>query len=395
MFRKTKKELDTEKINEVATLSARVLRIIYLLLAFLVIYIVIKLFKETNILNFIGTIISILVPLIIGIVIAWLFEPVVNFFEKKKIKRVFGTIITYIILFLIVIVIMSALIPLLAEQIAQFAGAAPGIFESIKGWCLGVFDYLKTIDYIDADALKDEFFVKFEEIAVGVSSSLPNQLISFVSGLFSGLGTFAIGLIIGFLLLVNFRGIDNILKLLPKKYRKTGMELASEVNVSLRSYVQGALIDCGVVFILTSIGFWAIGLEAPALFGFICGLTNIIPYIGPYIGGAPAVIVGLTQSPTIGILALIIIVVIQFLEGNLLQPYIMSKTTKLNAIVIMLGLLVFGYFFGIIGMLLSTPILAAIKTIFQFFNKKYGLLDYTLDDISASKEDIKIVEKKE
>ncbi len=395
MFKKNKKELDTEKINEVATLSARVLKIIYLLLAFLVIYIVIRLFKETNILSFLGTIISILMPLIIGLVIAWLFEPVVNFFEKKKIKRVFGTIITYIILILIVVLIMSALLPLLAEQISQFAGAAPDIFEAIKGWCLGIFDYLKTIDYIDAEALKDEFFVKFEEIAVGISSSLPNQLIGFVSGLFSGLGTFAIGLIIGFLLLVNFRGIDNVLKLLPKKYRKTGMELAGEVNVSLRSYVQGALIDCGVVFVLTSIGFWIIGLEAPALFGFICGLTNIIPYIGPYIGGAPAVIVGLTQSPTIGILALIIIVVIQFLEGNLLQPYIMSKTTKLNAIVIMLGLLVFGYFFGIVGMLLSTPILAAIKTVFQFFNKKYGLLDYTLDDLTADKEEIKIVEKKE
>ncbi len=393
MFKKFKKELDTEKINEVATLSARVLKIIYLLLAFLVVYIVIRLFKETNILSFIGTIISILMPLIIGIIIAWLFEPFVNFLETKKIKRVFGTIITYIILFLIVILVLSALLPLLAEQISQFAGAAPDIFSAIKGWCLGVFDYLKTVEYIDAEALKDEFFVKFEEIAVGISSSLPNQLISFVSSLFSGLGTFAIGLIIGFLLLVNFRGIENILKLLPKKYRNTGMELAGEVNVSLRSYVQGALIDCGVVFILTSIGFWVIGLEAPVLFGFFCGITNIIPYIGPYIGGAPAVIVGLTQSPTIGILTLIIIVVIQFLEGNLLQPYIMSKTTKLNAIVIMLGLLVFGYFFGIIGMLLSTPILAAIKTIFQFFNRKYGLLDYTLDDVSIAKN--KIVEKKE
>ncbi len=395
MFRRVKKELDTEKINEVATLSAKVLKIIYLLLAFLVIYIIIKLFKETNILSFIGTIINILIPLIIGLVIAWLFEPVVNFLEKQKIKRVFGTIITYIILILIVVLIMSALLPLLAEQISQFAGAAPGIFESIKGWCLGVFDYLKNIEYVDAEALKNEFFVKFEEIAVGISSALPNQLINFVSGLFSGLGTFAIGLIIGFLLLVNFRGIDNVLKFLPRKYRNTGMELAKEVNVSLRSYVQGALIDCGVVFVLTSIGFWIVGLEAPVLFGFICGITNIIPYIGPYIGGAPAVIVGLTQSSTIGIIVLIIIVVIQFLEGNLLQPYIMSKTTKLNAIVIMLGLLVFGYFFGIVGMLLSTPILAAIKTIFQFFNNKYGFLDYTLDEITTNKEDIKIVEKKE
>ena len=393
MFKKNKLDgLDTKKINEVASLSARVLKVIYLLLAFLVIYIVIRLFKETQILEFIGTIIKILVPLIIGLVVAWLFEPFVSFLEKKHIKRVFGTIITYIILFVIVALVMSALIPLLAGQIMDFAKAAPDIFNSIKGWFLNIFDYLKTLDYIDANELKNQFFDKFEDIAVGISSALPNTLINFVSSLFSGIGTFAIGLIIGFLLMVNFRGMKSILKLLPAKYRETGIELTSEVNDSLRSYVTGALIDCGAVFVLTSIGFWIVGLVAPVLFGFFCGLTNIIPYIGPYIGGAPAVIVGLTQSPTIGILTLIIVVVIQFLEGNLLQPFIMSKTTKLNAIVIMLGLLVFGYFFGIIGMLLSTPILAAIKTIFQFFNKKYGLLDYTLDDITADKE---IVEKKE
>ena len=393
MFKKNKQELDTEKINEVAHLSASVLRIIYLLLAFLVVYIVIKLFKETNILSFLGTIIKILLPLIIGIVVAWLFEPFVNFLEKKKIKRVFGAIITYIILLIIIALLMASLVPLLVEQVMDFAKAAPGIFEAIKGWCLGIFDHLRNIDYIDTEALKGEFFAKFEEFAVSLSNSLPNKLLGFISGLFSGIGTFGLGLVIGFLLIINFKNISNIFKLLPRKYRKTGEELAGEVNVSLRSYVQGALIDCGAVFVLTSIGFWIIGLKSPVLFGFFCGLTNIIPYLGPYIGGAPAVIVGLTQSPTIGILTLIVVVAIQTLEGNFLQPFIMSKTTKLNPIAIMLGLLVFGYFWGIIGMLLSTPILAAMKTIFNFFNNKYGLLDYTLDDLAASDE-IKIEEKK-
>ena len=87
--------------------------------------------------------------------------------------------------------------------------------------------------------------------------------------------------------------------------------------------------------------------------------------------GGPAVIVGFSQSPIIGIIVLVIIVVVQFLEGNLLQPLIMSKTTKLHPVTIMLGLLVFGYFFGIIGMVISTPIIAALKSIFMFFNDKY------------------------
>jgi len=139
--------------------------------------------------------------------------------------------------------------------------------------------------------------------------------------------------------------------------------------------VQGAVIDCSAIFILTSIGLWLVVLKAPALFGFFCGLTNIIPYAGPYIGGAPAVIVGFTQSPTIGILSLVVIALIQFLEGNFLQPFIMSKTTKLHPVTIMLGLLVFGYFFGMLGMIISTPAIAVGKTIFQFFDKKYGIID--------------------
>lgn len=380
--KKSNKTIDTEKINEVAYLSASVLRLIYLLLAFLVVYIVIMLFKETNILTFLLTILKILIPLIIGIVVAWLFTPIVNFLENQKVNRVLGVIITYIVLLSVIILLMASLLPLLVEQGTEFAKAVPGIFIAIKGWFLGVFEYLKNIDYINIETLKSEFLAKFEEIALNVSDSLPNKLISTISGFFSGLGTFVLGLIIGFLLLINVKDTSNMFKFLPKKHRKTGEELVSEVNVSLRNYTQGALIDCGAVFILTSIGFWLIGLKSPILFGFFCGLTNIIPYAGPYIGGAPAVIVGLTQSPTIGILTLVVVIIIQTLESNFLQPFIMSKTTKLNPISIMLGLLVFGYFGGIIGMLLSTPILAAVKTIFNFFNKKYGLFDYTLDNSS-------------
>ena len=85
-----------------------------------------------------------------------------------------------------------------------------------------------------------------------------------------------------------------------------------------------------LIFVVSSLGLWIVGLKAPLLFGLFCGLTNVIPYAGPYIGGAPAVIVGFSQSPTIGILTLVVIAVIQFLEGNFLQPVIMAKSTKLH-----------------------------------------------------------------
>ena len=152
------------------------------------------------------------------------------------------------------------------------------------------------------------------------------------------------------------------------------------MNFSLRRFVTGTLIDSAVIFLISSICFTAIGLKAPLIFGLFCGITNVIPYAGPYIGGAPAVIVAFSQSPTIGILTFLSIFILQFIEGNFFQPLIMSKTTKLHPVTIILGLLIFGHFFGIIGMAISTPIIAVLKTIFMYFDEKYQILNFENDE---------------
>ena len=375
-----KKEIDIQKINEVTHLSSKVLKILYLLLCIAAIYAVVILFKEIKVAKFLVTILKVVFPLFIGLVIAWLFEPFVKWLESKNIKRSIGTTLTYILILFIFFLILSSLIPLLVDQIKDFIKIAPSVFDSIKNWCVDLFDYIGNNGYINADKIKGEFFARFETIASDVTTELPATLLNFATNVFSGIGTFVLGLIIGFFLLISFDKSFSIFNFVPKKFRKTTTDLFDQINDSLRLYVKGAAIDCAVIFLLSSIGLWLVGLKAPALFGLFCGLTNIIPYAGPYIGGAPAVIVGFTQSSTIGILTLLVIAVIQFLEGNFLQPVIMSKITKLHPVTIMLGLLVFGYFFGIIGMLVSTPLIAVLKTIFTFYDKKYGLLNYTSED---------------
>ena len=389
--------INVAKINEVADGASKVLKVTYFLLLALGFYLLLLLIKETKLLHFIWTIVKVVAPLFIGILVAWLFDPFVRWLQTKKINRTLGALITYAILFVIVFIVLAALIPLLMEQISEFVSAAPSIFETIKGWILGLFDYVKNVELLDVNALKDEFFSNFNKFAGEVGKNLPATLIGIISGFFSGMGTLILGLIIGFFLLVSFDSTSSLLNFIPRNVRVTSMDLINDVNESLRKYVQGAVIDCSVIFMLTSIGLWIVGLKAPALFGFFCGLTNIIPYLGPYIGGAPAVIVGFTQSPTVGILTIVVIAVIQFLEGNFLQPLIMSKTTKLHPVTIMLGLLVFGYFFGIIGMLLSTPLIAVCKTIFIFFDRKYGIVtkkDPLGETITINVKNIKNVKKK-
>ncbi len=378
MFKKKLNDkLDLAKINEVSDLASKVLTVLYFLLITVAVYVVIRVFKETKIFDFICKILQICLPLFIGVLIAWLFDPFIKWLEKKKVKRILGALITYLIIFIVIFLVLVTLIPLLINQIKELIHIIPAVIDTVKQWVNGVFNNLDSNSVINTSKMKNEIFASVESFATSVTTTMPKNLIGFISSLFSGLGTFVLGLIIGFFLIVNFDNSSNLFNFVPESYRETTISLFDEINSSLRCYVKGAVMDCTLIFVLSSIGLWAVGLKAPALFGLFCGLTNIIPYAGPYIGGAPAVIVGLTQSPTVGILSLIVIAVIQFLEGNFLQPIIMSKTTKLHPVTIILGLLIFGYFFGIIGMLISTPLIAVFKTIFKFYNEKYEIINQT------------------
>lgn len=379
MFRKNenKDTLDVNSLNSVIGLSKKLLKLLYGLFIALAVYLVLLLIKELNITPTILVILKVLTPLFIGLFLAWLFDPFVKTLKKKGIKRGYGTAIVYIVFISILAIIICSLIPILIEQINDFAKSLPAIFESLRGAIDGIFDNLNKIDGFDAISLKNDIFTKIEEFGIGLTKSLPEILVNVVKTFFSGIGTFGVGLIIGFYLLISFdNASDLIITWLPKKAQNDARDLSNEVNTSLRKFITGALLDCFVVFLASSIVFLIVGLKAPLLFGLFCGLTNVIPYAGPYIGGAPAVIVGLSQGPITGIATLIVIVVIQMLEGNFLQPVIMSKTTKLHPVTIMIGLLLFGHFFGILGMAISTPVIAALKTIAIFFIEKYDLLSY-------------------
>lgn len=377
MFSKKDKtqKLDMEKMNDVLILSKKILHIVYVLVIILAIYIGLRIFKELKLKQTLLILLKTISPLFIGILIAWLFDPFVRMLNKKGIRRGLGTTITYLLIIGLAILIICSLIPLLYDQINDFIKVLPTVFDFIKEWINGVFDRLNRIDYINAEAIKNQLFSMIEQTGSNLTKSLPTLVINMLKTIFSFAGSLVIGFIIGFYLLLNFDSAnDLIITLLPKKMRNDGRDLINEVNTSLRKFIQGLLLDALLIFVIMSIGFSLVGLKAPLLFALFCGITNVIPYAGPYIGGAPAVIVGFSQSPIIGIIILIIIVVVQFLEGNLLQPFIMSKTTKLHPVTIMLGLLIFGYFFGILGMVISTPIIAACKSIFMYFNDKYEFI---------------------
>ncbi|MBE6159864.1 MAG: AI-2E family transporter [Lactobacillales bacterium] len=375
--KKKKAELDVRGINEVVSLSKTILKIFTVLLFIVGAYISIIILKELHVKQNVLTILKIISPLFIGFFVAWLFDPFVSMLQRKGVRRTLGTAITYVIFIGIISIILGSLIPLLGDQINDFVKIMPNVFDNIKSWLDGVLNNLKNIDNLDVDEFKLKLFENIESIGTNLTSSLPELTINFVKSLFSGIGNLLVGLIIGFFLLINFNNVsDSVITLFPKKLQSSTRDIFNEINTAFRRFINGALADCSLVFVVSSICFAIAGLQAPLLFGLFCGLTNIIPYAGPYIGGAPAVIVAFSQSTTTGIIVLVCIVVIQLLEGNLIQPLIMSKSAKLHPVTVMIGLLVFGHFFGILGMVIATPVIAACKALILFFDEKYDILNY-------------------
>lgn len=368
-------KVENKDLKEVIKTSKKVLNLIYVLMIIVGAYIILRIFKELNVFAGIISVLKILIPLFLGIVIAWLLTPFISYLQNKGIRKNLGLILSYVILFAFIILFFSSLIPVLYNQIIELVESLPSIFSNVRDWLLNILNKMNQIELFDIETLKSSVNLKLTEYTNELSTVLPSTILNFVSVLISSVGTFGMGLIIGFFLIISTDNVGTtILDVIPKKYRKDTKELFNRIDKSLRNYVNGALFDSFIVFAISSLVFALIGLKSPILFGLFCGIMNVIPYLGPYIGGIPAVIVGFSQGTTIGIAILISIVIIQFIEGNVLQTLIISKTTKLNPITIIVGLLIFGHFFGIVGMLLSTPLIGVIKVIYKFFDEKYDLL---------------------
>lgn len=391
---KARGKLNYKKLNDVIKTSSNVLKVIYILAVFVCVYIGLIVCKELKVGKIIMDIFSILSPLFIGLVIAWLFNPLVNFMEKKGIKRIFGVLIIYIILIGTIILIVGSILPILYDQILSFVESVPSLFRDIESVFNNILEKFKEIDGISVDNIKSTIMTQIENFSNDLTSGISTGIVSLIKGLVSGVTTLAVGLVIGFFFLLSFKDVgDTLTVFIPKKHRSDLTKLFTTINGSLRNYVVGLALDASVVFIICSIAFSLIGLKAPLLFALFCAITNVIPYVGPYIGAVPALIVGFSMSPTIGFLTLVAIMVIQFFEGNFLQEMIMSKTTKLHPVTIISGLLIFGHFWGIIGMVVSTPLLAVVKQVYKYLDEKYDFFksdDEDEKDKKKKKEETKL-----
>ena len=375
--RRNDSEIDIASLNQILRTGKRLINIGFFMAIVCLVLLGTYLIKEWKILTTIGEIIHVVSPIFIGLLIAWLFEPLVTKLENKRIPRLVGCILVYVLLIGMLFGVSYLFLPSLLGQVKDFIGAAPSIFEDLTNFALKLVETVDPNGLVNINDLKHEITDVISKFGMSIVSDIPKYIVSISKGVISGGLNFVLGLMIGFYLLFDIHKVNKaITRIIPKEWVEPYKDLSKRINTSLRSYVQGVLTIMLIVFITQTIGLTLAGLEAPIVFALFCALTDIIPYFGPYIGGIPAVIVGFTISPITGICVLIAIIIVQLLENNFYQPLIMGHTMKLHPVTIMLGLLIFQHFFGILGMVIATPVIACLKVLTEFINEKLDILHF-------------------
>ncbi len=374
---KKEKKISTKKINQLINLGNKIGKILYTLFIILLVYVITLIFGEWKILSFVGKIVAVISPLFIGWFVAWLLNPLVKRLMSKGVKRGLAVTIAYLILIGIVGSIVAFTIPSLGEQISDIVSAVPEIANDVKNWIDNIFVKLSDLSLENLDTVKASFLLKIESIAESIQTNLPETAVNVISALASGIGKIVISLLLGFYILYDFDKVSSgFVGLFPRRAKKDVTELMDKLNETLYSFVSGTLWLSLLLFVVSVIGFSLIGLNAPVLIAFICVVTNLIPYVGPYIGAAVAAAIGFAESPVVGVLSLVFILITQTLEGEILHPIVMSKKMNLNPITIIISLLIFEYLFGIMGMVIATPVVAILKIIYKFLDEKFDFFDF-------------------
>ncbi|MDQ3046234.1 MAG: AI-2E family transporter [Bacteroidota bacterium] len=300
-------------------------------------------------------------PLVLALLFAILLRPVVQFLNKKL---RFPHVVAVLVAVILFVCLVLGIIIFISYQLADFAEDWPKIkenmhtnYEHVQQWVKRKFNvsYKKQESYID-NVTKDT--MKNGKDIVG------NTLSSFSETLLN-----VILIPIYTFLILLYRNLFKkfLAKLTPKSEHPTLVSILKEIKSVVQSYIVGLLIEMGIVAVLTTGGLMLIGVPYAILLGTITAILNLIPYIGILVAGVISIVVALTNSTDVSIVAGVIgvNVVVQLIDNNFLIPKVVASKVKLNALVSIVAVFVGGALAGVIGMFLAIPISAILKVIFD------------------------------
>ncbi len=367
------KKLDTKTLNELIKTGSILLKIMLAVFILSIVVLVIYLLDKTSVLITIGKVLGILSPLFIGLLIAWLLEPGIRYFTKNKVGRKLATIVVYLIFVFLIVLVIALIVPEFISQVNELIIKVPDFLKSVNTF---INDAFKNTGDVDLSGIKKSLIETINNYVNNFASRNLTGIVEKLGSSIKVISNFLLGLLIAFYLSLDFSKVSKYITIVvPNRFHEDLLKIKKPLNEMLRNYVNGTLLSCLFVMILSLIGFLISGVSSPLLFAIFCAITNLIPYFGPYIGGIPVVAVGFAMNPYVGLGCLITVLIVQILEGNILNPLIVGKAVSLHPITLMLSLLVFEYFFGILGMVIAVPIVATLKIIYLFFEDKYHFIN--------------------
>lgn len=302
-------------------------------------------------------------PIILAGVLYYLTRPAVNFLSKK-IPRTLSIIIIFIAIGGVFTGLVFLVGPELQKQYNNLINNFPGYVEIIqrKSVELTQYEWFKNIqnDYLSIDKLTARFEENAQSMLQNIGSTIAGA-VGFIANIVMVL--ILIPFVLFFMLKDGKRAPTFLMKILPKKHQHEAEKVLEEMDVALSSYIQGQLIVSFCVGVLAYIGYLIIGLEYSLVLGLLAMVTNVIPFVGPWIGTLPALIVGLFTSPLQALLVIIVAVVAQQTESNFISPFVMGKALNMHPLTIIFVLLVAGQFGGLVGLILAVPAYALLKVI--------------------------------
>ncbi|MDU5335264.1 AI-2E family transporter [Enterococcus sp.] len=312
-------------------------------------------------------------PILIAGFLYYLLNPLVNLLMKMGVKRIVAIALIFILLIGMIVLIFMSVIPNLVEQLVSLAKNIPGFISNMQTWLQEAADNATRFPLfkeLDVDKY-------INNLDVSAGSIIQQSLTGVTNGLGSVIGKITtvvlllitVPFILFYMLKDGEKLVPNIERLFPEKQRDNIKGLLQQLNKTLSDYISGQAIECLFVGTFTFLGYLLIGVDYAFLFGVIAGLTNLIPYLGPYLGLAPALIYTFFDSPTRALLCILIVLVVQQIDGNVIYPNVIGKSLNIHPLTIILILLVAGNLSGILGVFLGVPVYAILRTLVIFVVK--------------------------
>lgn len=316
---------------------------------------------------------TVFVPILVAGILFYMLNPVVNLITKirigkHRVTRTWATTLVFLLLIGLIALAATVFIPKILNQLVTLANQIPYAASQGQKLVDKIFKDLNSqrlLKQIDFTSLTDKLSSNVNKYAETIFNGVTNGLGGFISAAANAvIIAVTVPVVLFYMLKDGYRLAPTIKGFLPARHREQTMELLAKMSRTISKYISGQMIECLFVGTFTAIGYVIIGIPYALLLGVIAGICNIIPYLGPYIGIAPALFVSFSHGGVWGVIYnVIVVLIVQQIDGNLVYPNVIGKSLEIHPLTIIIILLAAGNIAGLMGMILAVPLYAVVKVV--------------------------------